>query len=204
MKSGILPVAANLAAIDSLLRLIDREVWIVTAQDGTRRGGLTATWISQASLDRERPVLLAGIAPNHFTAELIRASGSFAAHLLLPEQFEIAWSFAAESGRNRDKLAGLATGVVETGSPVLSDCLAWFDCRVFASYDCGDRLMLWGDVVAAGQPGEGNPLREQAFIGRLNDQQRQRLKADREGDIALQRPPREAWRANPPRADEKI
>lgn len=197
-------MAANLAAIDSLLRLIDREVWILTAQDGTRRGGLTATWVSQASIDRERPVILAGIAPNHFTAELIRASGTFAAHLLAPEQSGIAWNFAADSGRNRDKLAGVATKVAETGAPVLRDCLAWFDCRVFASYDCGDRLMLWGDVVAAGQAGDGKPLCEQAFIGQLNDQQRQRLKADREADIALQRPKQEAWRANQAAANGSI
>jgi hypothetical protein len=31
---------------------------------------------------------------------------------------------------------------------VLTDCLAWFDCRVFARYDAGDRLYFWGDIVA--------------------------------------------------------
>lgn len=185
---------ANLAEIDSLLRRIDREVWIITAADGTRRGGLTATWVSQASIDRERPVLLAGIAPNHFTAELITASGAFAAHLLTKEQSELAWNFANGSGRDRDKLRDVAASRATTGSPLLVDCLAWFDCRVFAKYEGGDRTLFWADVVDAAQPGTGTPLAEQDFIRNLSDQQRQRLLADRDADIHLQRPLQDAWR----------
>ena len=67
--------------IEEVFGIVDREVWIVTATDGTRRGGLVATWVSQASIDREHPVVLIGIAPNHFTAELIDASRAFGLHL---------------------------------------------------------------------------------------------------------------------------
>src|SRR6478752_7569707 len=97
----------KLDEIDAALRLIARDLWIVTAHDGPRRGGLVATWVSAASIDRERPVLLAGLGPNHFTTELVQASRSFAAHLLRPDQTELAWNFARDSGRNRDKLAGI-------------------------------------------------------------------------------------------------
>src|SRR2546425_12370950 len=92
--------------IDAALRLIDREIWIVTAAHGKRRGGLVATWVSSTSIDRQRPVLLAGLAPNHFTTELVQSSKAFAAHLLRPEQTELAWNFARDSGRDRDKFAG--------------------------------------------------------------------------------------------------
>lgn len=186
--------SANLDRIDTLLRLIDREVWVVTAAAGSRRGGLTATWISQASIDRERPVILAGLAPNHFTAELVRASGTFVAHLLKPEQIPVAFNFAAGSGRERDKFSGLATSHSSTGAPILADCLAWFDCRVFASYDGGDRTLFWGDVVAVEQPGAGLPLREKEFIRALSDEQRKQLHADREADVQEQRPRHEFWR----------
>src|SRR2546429_1095460 len=89
------------------LRLIDREMWIVTAASGERRGGLVATWVSAASIDRERPVLLAGLAPNHFTTELVQTSRAFAAHLLRPQQTDLAWNFGRDSGRDRNKFAGL-------------------------------------------------------------------------------------------------
>ena len=185
---------ANLDRIDSLLRLIDREVWVITAAAGSRRGGLTATWVSQASIDRERPVILAGLAPNHYTTELVKAGGGFVAHLLTLQHAPIAWNFASGSGRERDKFSGLATHASASGGPVLADCLAWFDCRVFATYDGGDRMLFWADVVAAEQPGSGLPLCEKELIESLSRDQREQLAADRDADIELQRPRHEFWR----------
>lgn len=200
-------MTASREKIDSVLRLVDRELWIVTAAAGGRRGGLVATWVAAASIDPQRPVLLAGLAPNHFTSELVQASGAFGVHLLRPDQVELAWSFARDSGRARDKLAGLETISATTGAPILADCLAWCDCRVFARYDAGDRLYFWADVVAAGEgfrfPGTGSSkdegaatlLREKAFFAALTQQQRQTLVSGREADVALQRPWFDAWRA---------
>src|SRR6476661_3212908 len=104
--------------IDAALRLFDREIWIVAAADGPRRSGLVATWVSTASIDPERPVLLAGLAPNHFTTELVQSSKAFAAHLLRPEQTELSWNFARDSGRGRDKFTDLEVQTHETGSPI--------------------------------------------------------------------------------------
>src|SRR5262245_24142815 len=95
------------ADVDSVFRLLDRAIWIITAQDGTRRGGLAATWVMQSSIDPAQPLIVAGIAPNHFTAELIEASGAFAAHLLVEDQCDLAFAFAIGSGRDREKLIGL-------------------------------------------------------------------------------------------------
>jgi flavin reductase (DIM6/NTAB) family NADH-FMN oxidoreductase RutF len=184
----------QVSSIDAVLRIVDREVWIVTATDGKCRGGLLATWVSSASIDPDRPALLAGIAPNHFTAELVQASGAFAAHLLRPDQVELAWRFASGSGRDRDKLAGFELKGSATGSPILANCLAWCDCRVFARYDAGDRLFFWADVIAAEQLGAGAALRERALFAGLTTEQRQTLLADRDTDSALQRPLHEAWR----------
>ena len=195
MSRDLEKMTPNLDQIDAVLRLVDREVWVVTAASGHRRGGLTATWVRSASIDRQRPVLLAAIAPNHFTAELIAASGSFAAHLLQNDQGGVAYNFANGSSRDRDKLAGVAWKPGVTGSPVLTDCLAWCDCRVFARYDAGDRWFLWADVVSAGQPGSGRPLREQEFISGLSAEQRAALLASRDADVMIQRPKHDAWRA---------
>jgi len=185
------------AEIDSVLRLVDREVWIVTAAAGGKRGGLTATWVAQASIDRERPVILAGLAPNHFTTGLVEEGRAFVAHLLAEDQGQLAWNFARESGRERDKLAGLSTAETSAGSPILKDCLAWFDCRMFARYDAGDRLFFWADVVEAGnRTGQSSVLREGAFIRSLSDEQRKVLANQREADVQIQRVLADRWRAD--------
>jgi flavin reductase (DIM6/NTAB) family NADH-FMN oxidoreductase RutF len=195
----------NLDSPGHLLKLIDREVWIVSARAGEHRGGLTATWVAPAAFDPQRPALLVNLSTNHFTAELVAESGQFAAHLLREDQHELAWNFARDSGRSRDKLAGLETNSHgdQAGPPLLNDCLAWFECRVFARQTAGDRTLYWADVVRAAQLSNGPPLREQPFFRRLSAGQRQTLADQRAADMAQGLPAYENWRqsfAPPPAA----
>ncbi|MBC8354046.1 MAG: flavin reductase family protein [Planctomycetes bacterium] len=188
-------MANRIDEIERVFGNIDREVWIVTAADNNREGGLVATWVSQASIDREYPVVLAGIAPNHFTAELIDASGAFGLHLITENQIHHAWNFAIGSGRDRNKLADVGTFVAETGSPILSECLAWLDCRVFTAHRTGDRIFYWADVVAGGTKSPGTPLTESQLIRRASDEQKRELRSGRDADIDIQRPRQQACRS---------
>jgi flavin reductase (DIM6/NTAB) family NADH-FMN oxidoreductase RutF len=170
-------------AVNSVLRLVDREIWIITAAAGKRRGGLTATAVSLASLDPHRPMLLVGITSNHFTAELIARSESFAAHLLRSDQSATAWNFADGSGRDRDKLAGLAANASPQGAPILADCLAWLECRPVSRFPAADRIFFWAEIIAGESLGAGPPLRENAFIASLTDRQRQQLAQAKAADL---------------------
>lgn len=183
----------DLDAIDSALKCLNRELWIVTSADGPRRGGLVATWVSPASIDRERPVLLAGIAPNHFTCELIEASGVAGLHLLRPDQMPVALAFALGSGRERDKLAGLGlqTGTLKT--PLLSDCQACFEGQVFARLATGDRTYFWFDVIAA-RHSSGDVARERDLFRAATPEQMRQLIGNRDEDVAVQRAWHDAWR----------
>jgi flavin reductase (DIM6/NTAB) family NADH-FMN oxidoreductase RutF len=172
--------------ISGVLGLIDREIWIITAAAGGRRGGLTATAVSIASLDPRQPMLLVGITPSHYTAELIDTSKAFGAHLLRPDQAGVAWNFADGSGRDRDKLAGIATSTSEQGVPILADCRAWLECQCFDRFTAADRILFWADVIAGQQLGDGPPLRENAFIASLTDGQRQQLAQAKAADLAFQ------------------
>ena len=191
--------------IQRVLELVDREIWIVTAAAGDRAGGLVATWVSAVSIDRQRPTMLVGLAPNHFTAELVETSRAFGLHLLDQSQIDLVWRFGLFSGRDTNKFAGLAYQAGSSGAPILADCLAWLECRVIARYDAGDRVFYWGDVVA-GEVREqgvarerprsrvGLPLREKQVLAAATDDQRAALAKSRDGDIAELAPLREAWR----------
>ena len=72
----------NSAAASTLFRRLDPEIWVVTARDGARQGGLIATFVSQASIVPELPRMILGIARQHHTWALIEASGAFALHLI--------------------------------------------------------------------------------------------------------------------------
>ncbi len=180
--------------IEQVFGLIDREIWIVTAAAGDERGGLVATWVSQASIDKNTPTVVVGIATNHYTCELIDLSSAFALHLLRPDQMEVAWDFASGSGRDRDKLALLAAHTEGSESPVLDDCLAWLDCRVFFRFDGGDRIYFFADVLSGGILDAGNPLSESMLIGGATEEQCAALAEHRDRDILSQRPLYREWR----------
>lgn len=181
--------------VKPVLQLVNREVWIVTAAADGRRGGLCATWVSVASIDPDHPVVVAGLAPNHFTTKLVQSSGCFGLHLLRPDQTALALNFAIGSGRDRDKFAGLTVSIGSTGSPLLDDCLASLECRVFSRHDTGDRCYFWADVAAGRKQSDGQPLREQALIAAASGEQRKLLGQNRREDAEFLRQLHNRWRA---------
>jgi flavin reductase (DIM6/NTAB) family NADH-FMN oxidoreductase RutF len=166
-------------AATTLFAWMDREVWLLTARAGERRGGLIATLVEPASIVPDLPRVLVNLGKQHHTAELVQASGAFALHLLPEEQIELVWRFGLASGRQLDKFAGLTVKETPTGSPLLGDAIGWLDCRVEASLDCGDRTLyvaevLQGEVTHFTRPLTARRLLELATPGRLAELQRRR------------------------------
>jgi flavin reductase (DIM6/NTAB) family NADH-FMN oxidoreductase RutF len=169
----------DVTAAATLFAWLDRELWLVTATAGDRRGGLIATFVSQASIVPDMPRVVVGLAKQHFTHELVEASGAFALHLLSEEHVELVWRFGLESGRDLDKLAGLDFTLGATGAPRLTSVIGWMDCRVEARLDVGDRTLFVAEVVEGQvtnftQPLTTRRLMERAPTPRLTEMQRQR------------------------------
>jgi flavin reductase (DIM6/NTAB) family NADH-FMN oxidoreductase RutF len=154
----------NTSAIADILGRLDRELWIVTAQAGGRRGGLVATFVSNASLVPDLPRMLVGLAKQHHTWELIEQAGAFGLHLIGQEQLDWVWRFSLTSGRTTDKLTGLEHLTGATGSPLLCGALAWLDCRVEARMDTGDRTVYLAEVIDGAKLREGAPLTFQQLL----------------------------------------
>jgi flavin reductase (DIM6/NTAB) family NADH-FMN oxidoreductase RutF len=132
-----------------LFNRLDREVWIVTAADGDRRGGLVATSVGQASIAPQAPRVIVGISRQHATWKLIESRRAFAAQLIAPDRFDLLERFGTRSSRDVDKFAGLTFELSANGSPILADALAWLDCCVEAGWDAGDRTFYLAEIVAS-------------------------------------------------------
>jgi flavin reductase (DIM6/NTAB) family NADH-FMN oxidoreductase RutF len=137
----------DVTAAATLFACLDREVWLVTARAGGRRGGLIATFVSQASLPPDLPRVAVGIAKQHHTWGLIEQSARFALHLLREANLELVWRFGLRTGRDGDKFDGLAFSDSEGGCPLLAETAGWLDCRVEASLDTGDRTLFVAEVT---------------------------------------------------------
>ena len=138
---------------EDLCRLINHGVYVIGVMDGERRNAFTAAWVMQVSF---APLMLAiGINPEHYSYQLLRASGVCSVNVLGSGQQAIAEHFGCSGN---DKIAGFEWRQAKTGAPILSEGLAYFDCRVSHYTDAGDHKIAVCRVVAAGRLHQGTPM----------------------------------------------
>jgi len=181
-------------ALDLLERL-DHELWIVTARLGQRTGGLVATFVNSASIAPEFPRVFVGLAKQHATWELVEGSGTFGLHLIEEAHVQWVWRFGLQSGRDTNKLEGLAWHEGASGSPLLDDALGWLDCRVESRMDTGDRTIYLAEVLAARAKGTGPVLTVETMLQLATPEQRQEMKRQRLADGRIDAERIRAWRA---------
>ena len=150
--------------IENVYAQLDPPLWLVTSAHGGRQGGFIATTVTQASIVANMSRQLITVNKRHSTHALIEASGAFAMHLIDETQLDLVWRFGLQSGHHTDKFAGLKFRTGETGSPLLPEALAWFDCRVEASLDSGDRTICLAAVVDGRLQRNDPPLTSRRFF----------------------------------------
>lgn len=178
----------------TLFGMLDREIWLVTAAAGPRRGGLIATFVNPATIVPDLPRVLVGLARQHHTWELVEASNAFALHLLGEQQIDWVWRFGLESGRGRDKLDGLPWRTMTTGSPVLEGVIGWLDCRVEARLDSGDRTVYLAGVVQSGVMQSAPPLTMRRLVQLAPSDRLAEMKRQLQHDSAIDAEAIRRWR----------
>jgi len=122
-------------------------VTIVTAMVDDEPVGMAANAFSSVSLDP--PLVLFCAAKSSSTWPKIHTTGSYAVNILGEHQAEVCRNFAtAPSG---ERFRDVAFHTAATGSPILSDSVAFVDCRIDAEHDAGDHTIVVGRVVELGQ-----------------------------------------------------
>ncbi|MBN1670077.1 MAG: flavin reductase [Kiritimatiellae bacterium] len=130
--------------------MLTHGVYVVAAQHHGKQGCLALAWATQTAKDH----ILIGIGQQSATRELILASKAFGLSLLREDQLDLARRLGAGSSRKQNKLRTLAYHTKDTGSPLLDDCAAAFDCRVEAVYPQGTTRLILGRIVVAELPEE--------------------------------------------------
>jgi flavin reductase (DIM6/NTAB) family NADH-FMN oxidoreductase RutF len=184
----------DVAQISKVYAQLDAPLWLVTAADGDRRGGLIATTVARASIVDVMPRQLITVSKKHHTHELIEASGAFAMHLIDETQLELIWRFGLLSGRDVDKLAGLTFHAGATGSPLLVDAVAWFDCRVESRMDGGDRTIYLAGVVDGRLQRTDPPLTIRRFFDIAPPDKQQVMSEQYDHDARLDAAAIQRWR----------
>jgi flavin reductase (DIM6/NTAB) family NADH-FMN oxidoreductase RutF len=133
-------------------------VTIVTAGTGQTIRGMTANSFASVSLD---PLLiLVSIRRDSAMYQTVVGSSGFGVSVLAAHQIHIARSFADPARpAGRRQFADVDWWPAPTtGSPVVNDALAWFDCIVERTVPTGDHTLILGQVLHLGHVPDGEPL----------------------------------------------
>jgi flavin reductase (DIM6/NTAB) family NADH-FMN oxidoreductase RutF len=135
--------------------LLNRVTWkipnalaLVGSRAGDERNGMTASWITQVSME---PVLIGvGIDTAAVTHRLIAVGGAFTVNLWDAGDTKVFVKFSKPASYADGALNGRPVREELTGAPVFDEAIVWMDCAVRHTLDLGSHTFFVGEVVAAG------------------------------------------------------
>jgi flavin reductase (DIM6/NTAB) family NADH-FMN oxidoreductase RutF len=167
--------------ISEILRLLDREIWLVTSTCADQRAGLIATFVNDASIVPAMPRMVVGIAKQHKTWHVIEASKALTLHLLDEACIDLVWQFGLRSGYDIDKFANIE-------GTQIPGVLAWLECRVEDTLDTGDRSLYLVEAITGKRLKATAPLTMRRVLELASVEQVNALRAGlaRDADIDAQ------------------
>jgi flavin reductase (DIM6/NTAB) family NADH-FMN oxidoreductase RutF len=138
-----LPSAVEPALFRQLLGCFPTGVAVITTR--TPEGepaGLTCNSFSSVSL--EPPLVLFSLRKASKLLATFEQAEGFAINILSAQQDALSARFA--SSKIERKFEGVAWRPGQLGMPLIDDCLASFECSVFARHEAGDHVVCIGEV----------------------------------------------------------
>ena len=125
------------------LGLMVHGIYVLTTSYEDEVNGMIASWVSQISF--EPPLVAVAVHPDRYSHRLIEKSRAFALHTISREQKDLLNRFKGPDPAG--KFASIRWSKGATGAPLLSDCLAYVDCRVKTTLNPGNHTLFIGEVV---------------------------------------------------------
>ncbi len=129
---------------------------VVTAQQESVGSAMLASWVSQATFDP--PGLTVSVAKDRAIESLLHPDSTFVLNVLGEgNHLGLMKHFLKPFNPGEDRFVGLSVQPAQNGSPILSESLAYLECRVENRMECGDHWLLYA-VIEAGNVLDANHL----------------------------------------------
>ena len=136
-------------------QLINKVTWkipnalaLVGSRSGDDWNAMTTSWITQVA---QEPVLIGvGVDKEAVTHRLIADGGAFSVNLWDATNTRPFVKFSKPAVKEAMTLNGWPIEEGGTGVPIFTDAIAWMDCELRQSIDCGSHTFFIGELVGAG------------------------------------------------------
>lgn len=131
-------------------------LFILTARHRDAETGMLTSWVQQCALEP----LMVSVALKHDRAvhDWLRAGALFNLNILEDGQTDMIVHFGRGFELDQPAFVGLDVERSGSGIPVLSEALAYLECRVVNRCRAGDHELLLAEVLAGRLLNEGHPL----------------------------------------------
>src|SRR5438105_4690226 len=124
---------------------IPSGIFVLTACHGAAETGMLSSWVQQCSFTP--PLISIAIRNDRFLADWLLEGASFTLNVLDDSQTDMIGHFGKGFSPDEDAFADLELSREESSAPVLSEALAFLNCRVEARYAPGDHWLIVARVV---------------------------------------------------------
>ena len=133
-------------------------IYVLTTAHKETINGMIASWVSMTSY--EPPLIMVAVHPNRYSHEILEQSGSFAINILSRDQTGFLSRF---KGPDPDaKFTGTDYRKGKTGSPIITDCIGYLECKIVEKYKPGNHTLFIGEII------ECNLLKDQIPLSTLD------------------------------------
>lgn len=131
--------------LDKAMGRLSGGLYIITATKGDVSSAMLASWVSQASF--EPPGLTIAVAKDRAIESLMQVGDRFVLNILEEERYQpLMKHFLKRFKPGADRFAGVKTQTADNGSPILTDALAYLECKVLSRMECSDHWVVYSQV----------------------------------------------------------
>lgn len=115
---------------------------VVTTKQEEVSGAMLASWVSQATFNP--PGLTVAVAKERAIESLLHPGARFALNILQQgKHISLMKQFLKPFAPGENRFVGVDTEEAENGCPILSEALAYIECRVDNRIECGDHWLVY-------------------------------------------------------------
>jgi len=143
-------------SLAAALGRIASGLFILTARHGDAATGMLASWVQQCSF--QPPLVSVAVHREREIGDWLTVGAGFTLNILDDTQTDMIVHFGKGFKADEEAFRGLEITPLEHAGPVLSDALAFLECRTVARHPAGDHELVIGQVVRGEMLAEGHPM----------------------------------------------